>query len=130
MATPITVLLTPPPDLVVTSVTPQATAVGGNAYTVNWTVQNQGTSATEDATLFDQVYLSDMPTLNAAGARQWYLGTIEHDGVVASGASYSAQQTFQLSPEVSGQYVIVETNTGGEVDGTYFAPDLGRTLHQ
>src|SRR5207237_1391779 len=43
-ARPITVLLTPPADLVVTSVSPQATAVGGDSYTVTWTVQNQGTS--------------------------------------------------------------------------------------
>ena len=65
--TPINVLLTPPPDLVVTSVTPQTTAVGGDPFTVSWTVQNQGTSATEDAILFDQVYLSNSPTLNAPG---------------------------------------------------------------
>src|SRR5262249_24289852 len=48
-ARPITVLLTPPPDLVVTSIIPPAAAVGGDDYTVQWTVQNQGTSATEDA---------------------------------------------------------------------------------
>jgi YD repeat-containing protein len=111
-ARPITVLLTPPPDLVVTSVVPQATAVGGDAFTVAWTVQNQGTSPTEDATLFDDVYLSDQPTLNAPGADQWFLGKVEHDGIVASGASYNAQATFQLSPEISGKYVIVNTNTG------------------
>src|SRR4029077_10663213 len=55
-ARPITVLLTPPPDLVVTAVVPPPTAVGGDSYTVRWTVQNQGTSSTEDATVFDEVY--------------------------------------------------------------------------
>lgn len=64
-ARPITVLLTPPPDLIVTQVSPQATAVGGDSFTVAWTVTNQGTSPTEDATLFDQVYLSDNPVFNA-----------------------------------------------------------------
>src|SRR5262249_23735419 len=41
-ARPITVLLSPPPDLVVTSVTPQATGIGGDDFTVQWTVTNQG----------------------------------------------------------------------------------------
>ena len=45
-ARPITVLLTPPPDLVVTSVVPTAQAVGGDPFTVRWTVQNHGQSAT------------------------------------------------------------------------------------
>ncbi len=112
-ARPITVLLTPPPDLVVTAVHPQATAVGGDNYTVSWTVQNEGTSPTEDSVLYDTVYLSNQPTLNAPGAKQWLLGVVEHDGAVAAGASYTAQQTFQLSPEISGTYVIVDTNTGG-----------------
>src|SRR5262249_24704791 len=107
-----TVLLTPPPDLVVTNVAPPATTVGGDSYTVQWTVQNQGTSPTEDATIFDSVYLSDQPTLNAPGAKQWSLGLIEHDGIVPAGGSYTAQATFALSPEISGQYVIVDTNTG------------------
>ncbi len=121
-AQPITVLLTPPPDLVVSSVTPQATAVGGDPYTVSWTVQNQGTSPTEDSILFDQVYLSDQSTLNAPGATQWLLGTIEHDGGVIAGGSYAAQATFQLSPEVSGRFVIVDTNTGGSIGDTDYAP--------
>src|SRR4029077_17220976 len=31
----------------------------------------------------------------------------------AAGESYTAQATFALSPEISGKYVIVDTNTGG-----------------
>ncbi|MGA2068563.1 MAG: CARDB domain-containing protein, partial [Thermoguttaceae bacterium] len=114
-ARPITILQTPPPDLVVTSINPQPTGLGGDDYTVQWTVTNQGGSATEDSVLFDQVYVSDQATLNAPGAHQWLLGTVEHDGAVAAGGSYTAQQTFQLSPEVYGKYVIVETNTGNTV---------------
>src|SRR5262249_47251488 len=109
---PITVLLTPPPDLVVTAVAPPPTAVGGDDYDVQWTVQNQGTSPTEDATLFDQVYLSDRPTFNDPGARQWYLGTVEHDGVVAAGGTHPADHPSPLSPETSGLYVIVVANPG------------------
>src|SRR5205085_11423880 len=50
-ARPITVLLTPPPDLVPTAVSVvPAAQTAGNALTVRWTVQNQGTGTTEDAT--------------------------------------------------------------------------------
>src|SRR4029078_8627926 len=116
-ARPITVLLTPPPDLVVTSVSPQLNGVGGDNYTVQWTVQNKGASPTEDAVLFDQVYLSDKPAFVPPNAgldvgNQWYLGTVEHDGAVSAGAGYTARRTFALAPEISGKYVIVVTNTG------------------
>jgi hypothetical protein len=128
-ARPTTILLTPPPDLVVQSVTPQASAVGGDDFTVEWTVQNKGTSPTEDDILFDQVYLSDKPTfVNPAGGadvgNQWYLGTVEHDGIVVSNSSYTTRHTFQLSPEISGRYVIVVTNTGGVVVNPDLDPKL------
>jgi YD repeat-containing protein len=115
-ARPITILLTPPPDLVVSAIAPQPTGVGGDSFTVQWTVTNQGGIETEDDTLFDKVYISDNATLNAAGARQWLLGTVEHEGAVAAGDSYTVEQTFTLSPEVSGKYVIVATNTGNIVE--------------
>src|SRR5262249_30207899 len=131
----ITVLLTPPPDLIVTEVVPPPTAVGGDSFTVSWTVLNKGTSPTEDATLYDEVYLSDQPVLNAPGARQWFLGNIEHDGFVGPGQIYNAQATFALSPEISGKYVLVKTNTGhGGIPPSWEGPytdnnsNSGRTL--
>ena len=95
--------------------------MGGDDFTVGWTVQNQGTSPTEDSTLFDQVYLSDQPNLNAPGrtsgssARSSTTGSSPPEGA-------TAQATFQLSPEISGKYVIVDTNTGGEVGDTFIPP--------
>ncbi len=111
-ARPITVLLTPPPDLVVTSVVPSpATTTAGNSLIVRWTVQNQGTNATEESSIVDAVYLADTPDLNTA-TTSWLLGTVPHDGILASGASYSGEAEFLLSPAVSSQYVIVQTNVG------------------
>jgi hypothetical protein len=69
-ARPITLLLAPPPDLAVTAVTAQPTAVGGDSFTVQWTVQNQGANPTEDAVWYDHVWLTDTPTLNASGGGQ------------------------------------------------------------
>src|SRR5205823_5781784 len=105
-ARPITVLLTPPPDLVVTaaSTTPAATDAG-TSLTVRWTVQNQGTGATEDSTWYDDVYLKD-------GGTTWFLGKIAHDGALTSGQSYTAEQTFALSPAVKAAQVEVRTNAG------------------
>src|SRR5207253_1886074 len=112
-----------------TNVSPPPTAVSGEHYTVQWTVQNQGTSPTEDAILFDDIYLSDNPVL-VPGAAQWYLGTIEHDGVVSAGDAYTAQHTFQLSPEISGKYVIVNTNTGrGSIPPTWEGPNTGNNTN-
>ncbi len=113
-AAALTLLLTPPPDLIVTSVQPTATAVGGEPFDFSWTVKNQGTSPTEDSVLFDQVYLSSAPTLNAPGAAQWFLGTYEYDGVVTAGGTYTQSEEVVLSPEASGRYVIVVANTGFE----------------
>src|SRR5262249_55017265 len=81
------------------------------------TVQNQGNSPTEDSILFDQVYLSDKPNFvppysGQDPGNQWYLGTIQHDGIVESGGSYTATHTFQLTPEISGTYIIMIANTG------------------
>ncbi len=136
-ARPITILLRPPPDLVVTEVTPQATAVGGDSFSVSWTVQNQGTQATEDLTLFDDVYLSDVPTFVPPGGgndvgNQWFLGKVQHNGIVLPNETYTAQATFHLSPEITGRYVFVETNTGGRVsavaDVLGFQLDVGRRV--
>jgi RHS repeat-associated protein len=53
------------PDLVVTAVTAPASATLGEAITVNWSVQNQG-SAVAVTNWSDQVYISDDETLDAS----------------------------------------------------------------
>ena len=129
-ARPITVLLTPPPDLVVSSITPQATAVGGDNYIVSWTVTNQGTSPTEDSTLFDQGLSLQQPGLQRLGPmpEQWLLGTVEHDGIVASnGGSYTAQQTFALSPA---EILWPLRHRRMQHGRRHHSADLGRAVYQ
>ncbi|HND53774.1 MAG TPA: CARDB domain-containing protein, partial [Pirellulaceae bacterium] len=121
-ARPMTVLLTPPPDLVVTSIISPAQTVAGNSYTIEWTVRNQGTSPTEDAIWYDDLFLTDSPTLATAGVRRWELGRVQHTGVLAPGASYTERRTVTLAPNVSGRYLIVGTNLdvlGGTWEGPY-----------
>ncbi len=117
-ARPITILLTPPPDLRIQKinnieqieVTPDA--VGGDNFTVNWTVENIGAGATTEEKWFDRVYLSDSPTLNAPGSKQWSLGEFEHNGALTPGGTYSQTANFDLSPAAAGKYVIVDVNAG------------------
>ncbi len=110
-ARPITVVLTPPPDLEVTSVSPQVSGVGGEPYTVSWTVANEGNSAATESSWNDRVYLSNSPILGE-GSRQWILGDVKHQGGLGVGETYSASATFDLTPPAAGLFVIVETNFG------------------
>ncbi|WP_422665759.1 CARDB domain-containing protein (plasmid) [Anabaena sp. PCC 7938] len=124
-ARPITILLTPPPDLVVTSVTPTTQAVGGQPFSVSWTVQNQGANGIATSNWIDQVYLSDSPTLNAPGAKQWFLGSVGHSGSLGVNESYTGKLDTILSPGVSGHYIIVQTNPNGNVwEGPYINNNL------
>ncbi len=114
------VLAAPPPDLVVTNVTAPASGTGGESLTVSWTVENQGSRSTKSDQWFDRVIVSTHPTLDAVGATTWDLGHVPRSGLLNVGSSYTAEATFQLSPEVSGQYVIVVADTLGDVwEGSY-----------
>jgi YD repeat-containing protein len=109
-ARPITVLLTPPPDLVVSSVVAPTQAKGGDTFQVNWTVTNAGNSETSEQAWVDTVYLSDKPTLNTPNAKTWILGKVARNSGLGEGQSYTQGLTVTLSPEVSAQYVIVVTD--------------------
>ncbi|HEY7119523.1 MAG TPA: CARDB domain-containing protein, partial [Tepidisphaeraceae bacterium] len=112
-ARPITVVLRPPADLVITTLTPDATALAGGPFNVTWTVQNQGAADTLQDSWIDAVYLSDKPTLT--GARLWTLGNFAHSGILGAGKSYTQTQTINLSPATAGQFVIVVTDFGRNV---------------
>lgn len=115
-ARPITILLSSPPDLVVTSVVPTTQAPAGGAFDVTWSVQNQGADETKTSNWIDNVYLSDSPTLDTSGAKKWLLGRVAHNGSLAVGARYTSTLNTILSPAAAGKYVIVETNAA-RIDG-------------
>ena len=113
-------LPTPPADLIVTDVSAPATAVGGDTVTIGWTVQNQGNQATNRNEWIDSIYLSSHPDPNHPDAQSWSLGSVGRSGALGIGESYTAEATFDLSPEISGEYVIVVTDTGDP--GVYEGP--------
>ena len=129
-ARPITVLLTPPPDLVVTNGHAPADGVGGDDYTVQLDrpepghQPDRGRDAVRPGLPLGQARPSTPP-----GANQWFLGTVEHDGVVPAGGSYNAQPTFALSPEIAGKYVIVG-HQHRRLTAAILSAHLGRPVHR
>ncbi len=59
---------------------------------------------------FDEVVLSDMPTLNAPSAKQWSLGTFKNLKPLRPVESYTNTQTVLLNPAAKGQYLIVRSS--------------------
>ena len=109
-ARPITLLLTPPPDLVVTEIEAPATALGGDTIDVSYTVTNQAIGAIRNETWVDRVYLSDKPTLDDPEANVWTLGSFTRSDTLSFNESYTQNASFDLSPATKGSYIIVETN--------------------
>ncbi len=96
-------------DLRVTAVMPQAQAVSAAQFSVTWSVGNFGL-AEANGGWRDDVYLSDQPTLDTSGARNWFLGSFTHAAALAPGVSYQQTEVFDFSPATAGKYVIVVTD--------------------
>ena len=104
-------ILAPLPDLIVTSVTAPAKAQGGDNFTVNWTVENDGNGVAGPTGWIDTVYLTNDPTNPLdQNAITMTLGSVEHDAVLNPDASYNASLTVELSPSAVGQYIVVYTD--------------------
>ncbi|PSF27588.1 hypothetical protein C7H19_24935, partial [Aphanothece hegewaldii CCALA 016] len=110
-AYPLKILLTSPPDLVVTNVTPTAQGQGGEPFQVTWTVQNQGNREIVNQSWVDTIYLSDRPSLDDPNAKKWLLGKVKQISRLGAGQSETFTLDTILSPAAAGQYIIVETNS-------------------
>ncbi len=112
-AVPTAVVVPPLPDLTVSSITAPATATSSGTMAVSWTVTNSGPGGTGNVGITDYVYLSFGQVLDSSAR---YLGSGTHFGGVASGASYTENETVPLPSGVAGTYyVIVETNANDAV---------------
>ncbi|MBK9336177.1 MAG: right-handed parallel beta-helix repeat-containing protein [Lewinellaceae bacterium] len=104
VAFPITINLTPPPDLQVIAVIAPTNAFSGQPININWTVKNQGSGDMLANNNFrDFVYLSSSPTLNLNTAT--LLGTYQGTPL-AAGASSLRMLSAQLPQAVFGDYYI------------------------
>ncbi len=127
-ASAISISLGSVPDLVVSSVAVPESTVAGRTIGVEWAVTNDGAD-TSDQTWFDSVYLSVNQIFDPSNDR--LLGSVPHEGGLASGASYGQDLTFSLPVGVSGPYyvfVVTDVNNqifeaAGEFNNSSFDPE-------
>ncbi|HUF10386.1 MAG TPA: CARDB domain-containing protein [Rhodothermales bacterium] len=116
-STQITITLTEPADLRVTAVEAPDAVQGGQPAVVHWTVTNEGVgparSSADNAGWFDAVFLSPDGRLDRNDV---LLGTREHAGALAAGASYSDTMRVTVPAFASGPYVfLVQTDRRDDV---------------
>ncbi|MBM3524338.1 MAG: hypothetical protein FJX57_15395, partial [Alphaproteobacteria bacterium] len=122
------------PDLQIVSIVPQASAFGGDDYTLTYTVKNVGPGETGTSGV-DRIYLASAPTLSSPGVTTFLLDTVMRDVSLASGGSYTKTLNLRLNPAAQGHYIIVDSiqtndltpddNDGfGATDVRQRAPDL------
>jgi hypothetical protein len=111
----INVILTPPPDLVVSSVTAPDSASNRQVVNIKWSVANQGATGPISKVWYDAVYLSPSSSFEDPGIV--FLG--EKRVVVSSlnpGAFYSEQLNVNIPAAYNGDYYFfVRTNNKGDV---------------
>ncbi len=96
------------PDIAVAAVAPDLEGVGGEEFTVSWTVVNLGSGVAGSA-WEDRVFLSEQPVLGPTNANYWNLGVFESLGPLSPGQYYTNTQTILLNPAAKGLYVIVQS---------------------
>ena len=102
----------PIPVFAVSNVTVPSTATSGGQLSVGWTVTNNGQD-TGNVPITDSVYLSFDQVFDPTDR---YLGSLNYQADLASGASYTQNATFSLPSGLAGTfYVFVETNSNGNL---------------
>ncbi len=104
VSTPVTVTLTPPPDLQVAGTITPGNAFSGTSITLNWTVKNAGSGETRSTGWSDQVFISPDVVLNLSNAT--YLGGHYYSGILKVDSSYTQTLNATLPPVISGTYYI------------------------
>lgn len=109
-----TVLLTPPPDLVVSEIAGPTTAVSAQIIDVSWRVSNEGPGATFEGAWEDRVYLCPSPTFDRATAI--HVGSFRHFGTLPRTEGYSAALSVAIPNALSGPvFVAIEADASRQV---------------
>lgn len=98
------VSLTPPPDLIVTSVTRPSVAFSGASTNLTYIVKNNGTGATRSGGWYDRIYLSTEKVLNGTS---YNLRTNYHNGNLNVDSTYSVTSSVTIPNYISGKYFFV-----------------------
>lgn len=124
---PMTITLSPPPDLVVTGTVIPSTGSSGEKIGLSWTVQNQGPGETGSDYWFDAVYLSASATFDSASAK--LVKIFRHDQSLQPDSSYTVLDSVTLPNGISGQYyVYVKTDQQNhQFEHTYEGNNITRS---
>jgi len=107
------ITLTPPPDLVVTSLTAPSQITTGEPFTVSWSVTNQGTGITIPDFWKDKLYLSTDFVINTGDL---LIETLDSLGPLNVNASYNQDMEITIPNSFSGNYIfILKTNAENKV---------------
>jgi ELWxxDGT repeat protein len=109
-ATPLSITLSPYPDLEIMpdSVTAPSTGSAGLPVSVAWTVSNPGAAATGNVSWTDYAYVSRDQVFDSTDPQ---LGFVARSGGLAVAGSYTQNSTFTLPAGISGtHYIIVVTD--------------------
>ncbi|NLF30106.1 MAG: cadherin-like domain-containing protein, partial [Planctomycetes bacterium] len=110
---PITVTLTPSPDLVVAAIAAPATVVSGQTAELAWTVANTGDGPAAGSR-YDAVYLSRDLVLDTA--TDSYLGYAWRNTTIPAGSSEQVAGSFRIPAGRSGPYyVFVVADSRGSI---------------
>jgi subtilase family serine protease len=104
-ARPITIVLTPPPDLAASGLAVAASGLAGRSLAVDFTVANTGTTATPQNYWSDSVYLSADATLDPGV--DILLGGQPHMGRLDAGDSYRCATAFAIPHGLTGDYYVI-----------------------
>ena len=104
----INVILTPPPDLVVTSISIPDSASTEESISIEWTVQNIGATAPLVPRWTDAIYIASDPNYDLTNAI--LLHNRQRHGTINPGASYNAQVSVNIPSGIAaGPYYIYVT---------------------
>ena len=111
---PISVILSPIPNLQVSSITAPDTAFSSQETLVEWTVTNTGNGATSTPAWRDRVWLSLDETLDDTDV---LLGDARNPSFLAAGDSYTNSLTATLPRGIDANYFfLVQTDISNQVD--------------
>ena len=106
---PVSVTLSPSPDLRVAEIATLETAVEGDVIDVAWRVVNEG-AASATGTWTDTLVLEAI----ADGVSDIVIGSFTIDADLAPGQSYARTERFRLPDQIQGAYrLVVTTNVNG-----------------
>jgi subtilase family serine protease len=110
---PVEITLTPPPDLIVSTLSGPPTGTAGQTVSLSWTVRNQGSITTSPGSWTDKVYLS---TGTVDPQLATFLASFSNVNSLPGGATYSRTANVTLPGCIDGPfYLLVVTDANAQV---------------